>query len=533
MSYTPFLISDFQTGKDIGKEPWLSTVDAFPTLINAQVNKGVLEKRKGYSLFAQMKHGAVAQTTTSIMGIFSQIRRGLPTLLICDTKRVNKYNAVDGTMTDIASSDIFTGSDKDFFHSANWLSNCYFTNNVNRIQKFDGVTLTTPDFPIDTATSGNQINTCRFIFVKSDRILFLDTVESGTWYPNRCRYGGVLAANFVEGGYTDAPTDERMVAAEWVGKDIGVWFENSFWKLKTYGETNLPFKWEKVTSTDGCLSPYAAAELKDGIATIGIANILYYDGFQLKDLDIPKLRDIVSEFKVANLRYIHAFNSKETRHVYFTYTSLTGSLPDRVLDYNVNENNWSVHKINAHCLGGFNGQKVPIWTEADSAYRNLSHPDSTTIVSQMTVDSRAVLGNPYPYTLFGGRDSKVYKLNDGNFDGTDDAAGNIELDVQSARWNPFIKDGRKATLGRIDFLVDNDATASATISLFKDHATSAYTTKTLSCTGSGDKFWTTMSADGETGDFHRMKISHTARSNRPRIHAIMLYMKPAGRLYGN
>ena len=80
-SYQPFLIAPFRTGKSIGMEPWQSPVDSFPTLQNARVNKGVLEKRQGYQLFATMKHGAVAQTDTAIMGIHVYLTNGLPQYL--------------------------------------------------------------------------------------------------------------------------------------------------------------------------------------------------------------------------------------------------------------------------------------------------------------------------------------------------------------------------------------------------------------------------------------------------------------------
>ena len=148
----------------------------------------------------------------------------------------------------------------------------------------------------------------------------------------------------------------------------------------------------------------------------------------------------------------------------------------------------------------------------------------------MTVDSRAILGTPSPFTLIGGRNSQVYKWNSGAFDGTDNDSGKIEIDARSSRWNPFTKEGRRVKFGRIKLLLDNDATASFTISFFKNTSSTAYKTQVVSCDGSNDKFWETISVDGEVGDFHRIKISHTEKGNRPRIHAFLLFMKAAGHL---
>ena len=118
--YHPFLIADFKTAKFVGKEPWLSPQDAWPTIENMHVNKGVLEKRKGFSPFAQMKHGAVAQTTTPVTGIKNHLQSAMPSLLITDNRRANYYNVVDGTMTDVSSdlgtpANIFSGLPTDFF----------------------------------------------------------------------------------------------------------------------------------------------------------------------------------------------------------------------------------------------------------------------------------------------------------------------------------------------------------------------------------------------------------------------------------
>ena len=154
-------------------------------------------------------------------------------------------------------------------------------------------------------------------------------------------------------------------------------------------------------------------------------------------------------------------------------------------------------------------------------------------MSDMTLDSRTILNDPFPFTLMGSTDSKIYKVQTGDYDGTDDANGKIAIDIQSARWNPFIKENKSARFGRCAFYVDNDPTASFTVSYFKNTRSTAWTTRTLSCDSTddgADKFWVSQHLGGEDGDFHRIKISHDARNNRPRIHAIMLMMRRGGDL---
>lgn len=543
MPYQPFLISGFKTAKSIGLEPWLSPIDAFETLENMHVNKGVLEKRLGFSLFAQMKHGSTAQTATSITGIKTYLKNGMPSLLIMDTTRCNFYNPVDATMTDISSVlatpvDIFSGSASDFFHFCNWQGVGYMVNNVDQIHKWSGRGNAVVPFNIQINTTDdktNHVDTCRFIFIKDDRMLLLEPTEFGDWLPQRLRYSPVLQTDFSASGagYVDAPTQHRISAAGFVGKNIAVYMqgadEGSLWLIKSTGNADIPFKWDRVTETEICRAPYSGVEIKDGLAAIGATNIIFYDGFKIKDLDIPHLRDVLDEFNDAYIRSVFGYNQKEKRHLLFTFADSSSSAIDRILDYNVTENNWTIHKSEqsffVNCIGGFTGQKVPTMSELDDVVSS-----DGALVSAITVDSRAVLGTPSPYTLIGCRNSRVYKWNDGEYDGTDDDNGKIEINALSSRWNPFNKQGRKVACEKMGFLVDNDSGASFLASIYKNTSSTAYKTKTISCDGSGDKFWAWIFCDGEIGNFHRLGISHTEKGNTPKIHAIMPYFAFAGRL---
>ena len=592
--YQPFLISGFKTAKSIGMEAWLSPPDAFRVLENMIVNKGVLEKRLGFSLFAQMKHGAVAQTTTAITGIHTYLDKSMPCLLIMDGKRCNLYNpsVSPSTMTDIsgnlvdtvigsdtleyrclvshvsagatepgvginyltvweatgetdpvqtwalatdyvAPADIFSGSSRDFFSFINWQGVGYMANNVDQIHKWEGRgnAVVPFDIKIDADDpAANQINTCRFLFIKDDRIVLLDTVEFGEWCQERCRYSPVLQTDFSApgSGYVDAPTQERICAAGYVGKNIAVYTQGgdsgTLWLIKSTGNADIPFKWDRMTTTELVRSPYSGVELKDGLAAIGATNIVFYDGFKIKDLDVPNLRDILDEFDDVHIRSVFGYRQRDTRHLLFTFASPSSS-PDRILDYNINENNWTIHKSEQsffiNCIGGFTGQKVPIGVEfADVVATDLA------LIPDLRLDTRTVYGTPKPYTLIGCRNSRVYKW----LDGTDDADGEIAIKAESIDLNPFIKEGLKVACEKVGFLVDNAPSASFFVSVHKSTNPVAYKSKDISCAGSGAKFWTWIYCDGEIGNFHNLNISHKEKGNTPKIHAIMPYFEAAGAL---
>lgn len=543
--YQPFLISGFKTAKSIGLEPWLSPPDAFPTLENMIVNKGVLEKRLGFSLFAQMKHGAVAQTATPITGIHTYLHNSMPCLLIMDDARCNFYNpsVSPPTMTDISSVlgapvDIFSGSSSDFFHFCNWQGVGYMVNNVDQIHKWEG--RGNAVVPFDTKIDAddplvNQINTCRFMFIKDDRFCLLDTVEFGVWCHARIRFSPVLQTDFsaAGSGYVDAPTQQRVCAAGYVGKNIAVYTQGgdsgTLWLIKSSGNIDIPFKWERITTTELIRSPYSGVEMKDGLAAVGATNIVFYDGFKIKDLDIPHIRDILSEFNDVFIRSVFGYRQRDKRHLLLTFAESSSSSIDRILDYNIMENNWTIHKSEqsffVNCIGGFTGQKVPIGAEiADVVAADVA------LIPDLTLDTRTVYGTPKPYTLIGCRNSRVYKWGDGEYDGTDDDNGKIAIKATSIELNPFVDKGLKVACEKIGFLVDNDSGASFLASIYKNTGTTTYQTKTISCDGSNDKFWAWIFCDGEIGNFHKLEITHTEKGNTPKIHAIMPYFDSAGAL---
>ena len=96
MPYTPFPILDMKTGKYLRRDPWLSPEDAFETLSNCRIKRGVLEKRRGYALYGQIL--AISTTTLNptlqtnpVMGIFNHLSGTTENLLVADQDRLNEY----------------------------------------------------------------------------------------------------------------------------------------------------------------------------------------------------------------------------------------------------------------------------------------------------------------------------------------------------------------------------------------------------------------------------------------------------------
>ncbi|KKL13416.1 hypothetical protein LCGC14_2525970, partial [marine sediment metagenome] len=96
MAYRPFAILNMRVGKLTALDPWLSPQDAFETLRNCGLKRGVLEKRRGYSLFGQVL--GISTTTLNptlktnpVMGVFNHLSGTTENLLIADKERICKF----------------------------------------------------------------------------------------------------------------------------------------------------------------------------------------------------------------------------------------------------------------------------------------------------------------------------------------------------------------------------------------------------------------------------------------------------------
>ncbi|MFH1616914.1 MAG: hypothetical protein ABIG61_17750, partial [Planctomycetota bacterium] len=103
--YKPYPIFDFKSGLVLAKQPWLLPADAFSSLIDCHIKRGVLEKRKGYTEYGQLVHtdtgtGVDAGSTDAIMGLPTHYYGTTATLLAFDTDRMNYYNTTTSAFVD-------------------------------------------------------------------------------------------------------------------------------------------------------------------------------------------------------------------------------------------------------------------------------------------------------------------------------------------------------------------------------------------------------------------------------------------------
>ena len=528
MAFKPFLISAFNTGYYTSREPWKAPADAFVQMENCRVENGILEKRQGISQIAQMLYGSTP-STNPITGLYFHQYPHNDWLIAVDSTRVNVLDLANDAMIDVSGgSDILDASDYDlpwFWQKDN---KTYISNGYDPIYYLD-LTSFDPDSPntltaLSMALDSGSMTSVGMMFDISDRMVVLDIIEGGVHRPYRIRYSQTLARgntpSFTDGNYLDFPTDDQPVTGRKIGRYIYVWFNNSLWAIKPSGDTTIPIKTERLRGDLGSRAKQVCIPFNRGILTIGKKHLVFWDGYETKYLDLPNLKDALDDFSYPMLEYSWGIYDECANKIFITLTT-SGSDADRVLEYNVVEKTFGVHKVDAKCLALYNGAGVPGWDDADEYYAY----DGATL-EEMPISGAygGVISRQKSYLVYGGQDGYLYRL----FTGGTDNGSDIDFKALTARLNPFTEQGRKCSLGRVAVLVDTDATASFTLSLFKNTSTTAYKTQTITCSGNNDKHWESMHAGCESGDFHQLQFSNDDSSNRPRIHAIWLEMEPAG-----
>ena len=452
-----------------------------------------------------------------IMGIHTYYQDvGTSQFLVFNTKRVNKY--VSGKLEDLTGTDIFTGSDSDFFWFENWKDRLFITNNVDRVKIYDGTDLT--DLNIDTdGDTNNDVNSCLLILAYKGHLVLLRTKEAdpSIHCPHRARWSVSNSySNWKEsqgGGFVDCPSIDWIMGADFIGDDLITGMERSIWALKYIGDPNLPFKWENIKGTEGCYATFSICAFSDELIMLAATRMIATDGIDINGVD-DKIPDFALNFNQEGFKYCYGTVLEETRSLWLTYPSPGASHPDKILIMNYEEATFSDFAMSLHCLGYYQEAEDLILDDIDIDIDTLEY----------SFDDKELQAG-YPLTLGGSYDGYLYKLNDrGN-----DKGQAIEFEVESGKWNPYLKNGNKARLGFIDFFVDRDPNISFDVDFYLDESISPYQTKTILCDGQGEKVWKRVYS-GAIGTSHKIRIHHNEVDMTLKIHCITPYFKAEGSL---
>jgi hypothetical protein len=471
-----------------------------------------------------------------VMGIFAwNSLDGNEYLVAADTDYVWWYNVATDNFESPEGkwvsdgphvSTAFTGSDSDFFHFCAFENILIINNGVDPPQSYDPNTQLCTMLGTGYSGSGNDIDAARFCFRHKNRIVYLRTTEdSSVDYAQRARWTPVNNIEFSgatgdEASYfTDAPTTDKIIAADIIGGEIVVIFDKSVWRLRYTGvDQYSAYVWEQLPAVEGTASPRGNVPLGDVMLYRGHEGINVTDanGVQAADLEIP---DEVLSWNLDAEKYSFGVYVPAEHEALLSYADADDSYAERLLVAHLDRNRqfkgWSKYDLSFHCFGRYRRGAVISWDDA---------------VAGMTVDeimwTLDSLGKSvqFPIILAGDREGNIYEYADGYTDDGND----VTALMRTIRLNPY--PGRKCHLGWVDVTVDQITNGTLTVKTYPNYSASAGTNTTVDLT-----------AVGESGKVHRRvrinKIAHlhtvevsVASSSPFAMDSITIWCKAAGRM---
>ena len=528
MPYRPYYIEQLTAGLDISLEPRL--IQGFSSMLNCRVHKGRLIKRPGYAV------RATTGQSNPIVGFAKAYRKGPAEILVADTKRLYRLEPVLGTTTELTSGDTFTGADFQYFQFTSWLNKTYMSNFSDALYVYDG----DADTVALVDTGDTTVTRAQHIFIWKNRLHLINVVIDGNdWKPQRHMWSDVLGGsdptkvnfstdNWVDGEF-QGEDDVPMLVRFFRGVPY-VFFKQFLIPIRSQRVESGSFFWGDPIEQWGSITQNFGVRTKNGIMFLNQRNIDLFDGYRGQAIDLPSMRDFVDTLDNRKWHYVTGTEAGEDDYVYMTYAENGQSVPNKILEICTLDNTFSTAGIPLNAIYGFDGFYAPESLIGPNVYDDDYAVDGDFDASTLDLTSEAQLRTTA--TTFGGDTAgNILDLNSG----TDFGGSTFPVEALSARINPFNKEGLQAVAGRIEFLVTTDATASYTLSMYKDQEeTTPFKTFTLSCANDSTtkvKHWVPKSLDGVRGDTFRFKLSHTAKDNSPVIHAIRIWLDKGGPIW--
>lgn len=461
--------------------------------------------------------------------------------------------------------DVFTGDYTNFFSVTNYTYKAFITNNIDAIRYYDGTCLMFLNTNL-TNRPGDfnyDISKALHVAINRERLLLVAPTVFQIPQPNSIYWS--VAFNPLDfttannAGHLDAPTSESIRLFFFINSDMIVRFSNSERVFRYTGDAFSPFRWDSTNNIWRCDARYSAINYDSYGTSVGKPAIVASDGVNVQRAD-----EIIPDFTLNNRSllegpiisidqtsigqcYGERFDDFKEGWLCFkqfdSNQSATPQRSDNVLAFNYIDNTYAVYTFPFNCLGFGTVTSVDVWRNnfdlwGDADYSWGSFWESKDALIDLAGDRNGVvytLGNTNTLTLPNGTRAPVL------------------FDVISKNFNPFIEAGELCRFGFLDIFVSANNTSKLRVQFFRDDTlyelpdgtpAGAYqetmltftTTDSMSPTTPQTKVWKRIYvgavAREHTIRFYQAAEDFTDDMNQPiRIHAIVPWMKPAGRIF--
>lgn len=302
--------------------------------------------------------------------------------------------------------DTWSGTNLDYFWSCNWRgtiasTNLLFTTNyIDPIRYWDNTTWTNLTTPVTVINQfGDYVITARIIVPFQGRLVLLSTEESiggnplefknrarwsisgspidpGSWLEPNQTFAGV---NWAGAGFQNAPTEDRIISAQFVRDRLIVYFENSTWELVFTANDANPFVWQQLNNELGAMSIKATVPFDKAILGIAINGVHACNGVNVERID-EKIPDQIFTINKKNdgATRVAGIRDYISELVFWAYPD--DGIPDvnanrfnnKMLVYNYSNNTWSIWDDSFTAFGYFYQQQDTTWSSIMDSWEDYS-----------------------------------------------------------------------------------------------------------------------------------------------------------------
>lgn len=478
----------------------------------------------------------------------------------------NYFDSITGVF-----GNVFTGNLSNFFTLSNYQYKAFFTNSIDPVMYYDGTAIhylntnfvATPVLSNAGVPTNYSILRCLHLTVNQNRLLLLSpTLELDGLLQNSIYWSAIFDPfNWSGEENLPAPTSEPIRCFGYINTDLVVRFASSERVFRYTADAFSPFRWDSTNLNWECDAPYSDINYDTWYSSVGKPGIVGSDGVNVKRADesIPDFTDPsrlalqlpVPYINQTSIKQCYGERFDDIKEGWLCYnsapqdqSSITAS--DNVLAFNYLDSTYAVYKFPLSCLGFGRIINVPTWGTITTAWGSMSDTwDSYQIQSNALVD------------LGGDQFGNVFALNSGN---TQTVAGDdtvtpvpVLMSVVTKSFNPFVEAGQLARFGYLDLFVSANNTTTLRVQFYindqlyvdGDSEPAGYWKETtltftdvdqMSPNTPQTKVWKRIYL-GVVGKSHTIRFyqnieDFTETDAQPvYIHAMVLYMKPAGTFF--
>ncbi len=469
---------------------------------------------------------------------------------------------------------LFHGNFQNFFDVSNYVYLAFFTNNVDPVMYYDGagihflntnlsnhlITSTLLGFP------NYDLSRALHLFVYQSRLLLMSPVDT-TATPNLQQasiYWSTINKPLVWTNNEEetADTSEGIVSFSIINTDLIVRFDQSEKIFRFTGDDISPFRFDATNNNWTCDAPYGNINYDTYFTSLGRSAIVGSDGVNVKrkDEQIPDFTDSYSSplsqllpvpwLNQTSIITCYGQRFDDLKEGWLCYNSkpiFPNSIQpsDNVLTYNYLDDTYAINTFPFSCLGEAIVNNFQTWGTTFVQWQDVLYPWGS---YQVQLNALTDLGGDHFDT--------VWELNSGNvqttFNDPTQALTPVLMSVFTKNFNPFIEQGQLARFGYIDLLVSAYNTSFLRVQFYVNdelyidgeglpqgwyqETILNFNEQDAMSTRNQTKVWKRIYV-GSVGKIHTIRfyqniLDFGASNEQPiNIHAMVLYMKPAGRIF--